>query len=86
MLLSPHVIVMGGGVMKSPPLLPAVRRWTLRLLAGYPKATPLAGDLTAYVVPPALGDRAGVLGALALAEETIPHRDHGRSGVACARE
>ena len=86
MLLSPHVIVMGGGVMKSPALLPAVRRWTLRLLAGYPKATPLAGDLTAYVVPPALGDRAGVLGALALAEETIPHRDHGRSGVACARE
>ena len=86
LLLSPHVIVMGGGVMKSPPLLPAVRRWTLRLLAGYPQAAPLAGDLSAYVVPPALGDRAGVLGALALAEETFPQRDPGKRGATRARE
>jgi fructokinase len=67
MLLSPHVIVMGGGVMKSPPLLPAVRRWSGRLLAGYPRSPRLEGDLAAYIVPPALGDRAGALGALALA-------------------
>jgi len=67
MLLSPHVIVMGGGVMKSPPLLPAVRRCTARLLAGYPRSPRLEGDLAAYIVPPALGDRAGALGALALA-------------------
>jgi fructokinase len=68
MLLAPDVIVMGGGVMKSPPLLPAVRRWSRRLLAGYPQSPRLAGDLEAYIVPPALGDRAGALGALALAE------------------
>jgi fructokinase len=75
MLLSPHVIVMGGGVMKSPPLLPAVRSWTQRLLAGYPLAPRLAGDLAAYIVPPALGDRAGALGALAIAARALAHSD-----------
>jgi len=71
-LLSPHVVVMGGGVMKSPPLLPAVRRWTARLLAGYPQSPRLEGDLAPYIVPPALGDRAGALGALALAATVGP--------------
>jgi fructokinase len=67
LLLSPELIVIGGGVMKSPPLLPAVRRWTRELLAGYLQRSRLSGELDEYVVPPALGDRAGVLGALALA-------------------
>jgi fructokinase len=66
-LLAPHLVIVGGGVSASPPVLPAVRGWTRRLLAGYPAAPRLAGDLGAYIVPPALGDRAGVLGALALA-------------------
>jgi fructokinase len=65
MLLSPHRIVMGGGVMKNPPLLPAVRSWTRMLLAGYLPA--LERPLDDYIVAPHLGDRAGVLGALALA-------------------
>ena len=67
MLLSPHVLVMGGGVMKNPPLLPAVRAWTKRLLAGYLQSPRLDGALESYIVPPVLGDRAGGLGALALA-------------------
>jgi fructokinase len=67
LLLSPHVIALGGGVMKSPPLLGAVRGWTRRLLAGYPHSPRLEGDLSSYLVPPALGDRTGALGALALA-------------------
>ncbi len=73
MLLSPHLIVMGGGLMKSPPLLPAVRGWTRRLLAGYPQAAPLEGSLERYIVPPALGDRTGALGALALAAQVLRH-------------
>ncbi len=77
MLLSPHVIVMGGGVMKSPPLLPAVRGWTRHLLAGYPHSAPLAGSLERYIVKPALGDRAGALGALALAAGTLEPRAPG---------
>lgn len=68
MLLSPHVIILGGGVMKNPPLMPAVRRWTRALLGGYPDLRALEGSLDHYIVAPALGDRAGALGALALAE------------------
>jgi fructokinase len=58
--LSPQLIILGGGVMKQPPLLPLVRRRVAGLLAGYL-------DLPELVAP-ALGDRAGVLGALELAK------------------
>jgi fructokinase len=67
MFLSPEVIVIGGGVAKSAPVLPAVRRWTASLLGGYPQLAALEGPLDRYIVPPLLGDRAGVRGALALA-------------------
>ena len=74
MLLSPRLIVLGGGVMKGAPLLPATRRWTTRLLAGYPRLALLEGDLGGYLVPPGLGDRAGALGALALAGRALAAR------------
>lgn len=68
-LVSPHRILLGGGVMSGGRLLPAVRRETGRLLAGYPRAERLLGGLEDYLQAPALGDRAGALGALALAEQ-----------------
>jgi len=71
MMLSPHMIVMGGGVMKSPPLLASVRSWLPRILAGYPRSPRLEGSLDEYIQPPTLGDRAGALGALALAAEAF---------------
>lgn len=64
--LSPQRIVLGGGVMKQPALLPLVRSRLAELIGGY-GAPELAGSIDGYVVPAALGDRAGVLGALALA-------------------
>jgi fructokinase len=73
-LLSPQLIVIGGGVAKGPRLLPAVRRHTARLLAGYPQSPLLEGALDGYIVPPALGDRAGALGALALAGRALAAR------------
>jgi fructokinase len=65
--LSPQRIVLGGGVMKQPLLLPLVRKQVSELLAGYISAPELDGELDDYVVTPALGDRAGVLGSLELA-------------------
>ena len=67
--LSPQRIVMGGGVMESPQLLPLVRRELKALLNGYIQAPALLDDLEGYVVAPALGRRSGVLGALVLAEQ-----------------
>ncbi len=65
--LSPRRIVVGGGVAAQPVLLPMVRVEVARLLGGYVQASALRDGLDAYVVPPALGGRAGVLGAMALA-------------------
>lgn len=62
--LSPRRIVLGGGVMGTPGLIERVRVAAGKLAAGY--FGPLGlGEL---VVPPALGDQAGLLGALALAQ------------------
>jgi len=68
-ILSPQRIILGGGVMDQPQLLPLVRKKLLTLNNGYirhPNLTPEGID--AYVVSPGLGNRAGILGALALAE------------------
>ena len=66
-VMSPQRVILGGGVMKQPSLLPLVRARTRELLAGYVVAPGLSAGLEEYIVSPALGDRAGVLGAIELA-------------------
>ncbi len=68
-VLSPERIILGGGVMKRPGLLPCVQERLRELLAGYVDAPELKHAIRDFVVPPGLGDRAGVLGAIALAQE-----------------
>ena len=65
--VSPQRVILGGGVMKQPTLLPLVRQRTRELLAGYVSAQELGDGIDEYLVPPTLGDRAGVLGAIELA-------------------
>jgi fructokinase len=67
--LSPQRIVIGGGVMQHQHLFPRVRRELAALLNGYIQASVLRDDFEHYVVPPQLGNRSGVLGALILAEQ-----------------
>ena len=67
--LSPRRIILGGGVMTRQQLFPLIRREVQELLNGYVQAVQVLGDIDRYVVPPALGERAGVLGALALARQ-----------------
>ena len=54
--------------VKTPGLMQAVRSRTSALLAGYVAGDRLEGDLTDYIVPPALGDDAGLTGAIMLAQ------------------
>jgi fructokinase len=68
LVLSPERIVVGGGVGQRPSLLAAVRAELAAQLAGYLTLPPL----DAFVVPPGLGARAGVLGAVALAAALAP--------------
>ena len=69
--LSPQRIILGGGVMSQPHLFPLVRAETLRLLNGYVRSPQILEKIDEYIVPPALGARAGVLGAFALAKAAI---------------
>jgi fructokinase len=64
--VSPQRIIVGGGVMAEP-LFPLVRRRTLHWLGGYIDRSEILSHIERYIVPPALGARAGVLGALCLA-------------------
>lgn len=68
-ILSPQRIVMGGGVMEQPQLLPLVRRKVQELLNGYIQVPEVLEEINDYIVPPTLGQRAGVLGAIALAQQ-----------------
>jgi fructokinase len=72
--LSPQRIILGGGVMKRPGLLALVRARMRELLAGYIAAPELTDAIDDYVVAPALGDRAGVLGAIELARRVALER------------
>ena len=66
--LSPQKIIIGGGVPRHPTLLNRIRTKLAAQLNGYVRAPQVLGPLDDYVVAPALGDRAGVLGAIALAQ------------------
>jgi fructokinase len=60
--LSPERILIGGGVMRQTQLYEMVSREAGRILAGYVEKLPT-------IMPPGLGDFAGVLGAMALAAQ-----------------
>jgi fructokinase len=67
-VLSPERIVVGGGVAHHDGLLNLVRRDVLALMNGYLEATAVRDDIADYITLPQLGMRAGVLGAIALAQ------------------
>jgi fructokinase len=61
--LSPQRVVLGGGVMRRAGLYPMIREKVTAFLNAYIDAP--------GIVPPRLGDRAGVLGAIALAQAVL---------------
>lgn len=65
--LSPHKIVLGGGVMHQEQLFPLIRTQVSELLHGYVNTKELS-DLNNYIVPPSLGDNQGIMGCLQLAK------------------
>ncbi len=70
-ILSPQRIILGGGVMEQKQLFPMIRQETQRWLSGYVKSPDILEQIDSYIVPPGLGSRAGVLGAIALAKNCI---------------
>lgn len=67
-VLSPQRIILGGGVMQQAHLFPLIREKVKASLNGYIQSASILREAEAFIVPPGLGNRAGVLGALALAQ------------------
>jgi fructokinase len=68
-VMEPGRVIFGGGVMDTPDLLCRVREEAGGLSSGYFK-----GKATDIIVAPELGDRAGLLGGLALAMDAAKNR------------
>lgn len=67
--LSPHRVVLGGGVGSAVHLLPRVRGAFLEAIQGYvPRKELTASKIDQYLVAPGLAEHSGIAGAFALAE------------------
>jgi len=73
-LMSPERIILGGGVMAQAHLFERIHERTAALVGGYLDHERLCGGAGAYISPPALGGRAGVVGALAMAEALVAQK------------
>jgi fructokinase len=69
--LSPQMIILGGGVLDQPQLLPMVHDKIRASLRGYVQHPAILDHIEQYIVRPGLGNRAGVLGAIALAHDAL---------------
>jgi fructokinase len=67
--LSPRKIILGGGVMQQEQLFSMIHAETLKLLNGYVQSPTILDRIEDYIVAPGLGARAGVMGAIALAQQ-----------------
>lgn len=71
LLLSPKKIILGGGVMHQMQLFPLIREEVRKNLNGYINHELLLDHLDEFIVPPGLGDNAGLTGSLALGLEAL---------------
>ena len=65
---SPQKIVIGGGVVQQAHMLPLIQQKVQKILGGYVQSAQITQHIDQYIVLPGLGNRSGVLGAIALAE------------------
>ena len=70
--ISPQRMIIGGGVLQQESLLPMVRKNVHELIRGFVPLPASRNDSDSYIVLPALGQKAGVLGAIALAQQATP--------------
>ena len=71
LILSPKKIIMGGGVMKQAQVFSLVHQQVQELLNGYVAVPQIIERMDEYIVSPALGDDAGIIGALMLAKQAF---------------
>lgn len=64
---SPRRIILGGGVSQHPGLIQSVRCKVKQFMNGYVQSSMVLDRIDDYILPPALGNRSGGLGAIAMA-------------------
>ncbi|MGB7087998.1 MAG: ROK family protein [Phormidesmis sp.] len=71
LMLSPERIIIGGGVMEQKQLFSLVREQVRSKLNGYVGVPQIIDNIEAYIVPPKLGGKAGILGSFVLAQRAL---------------
>lgn len=71
LVTSPEKIILGGGVMHQKELFPLIHKKVQDKLGGYIHRKEILTDIDSYIVPPVLGDNAGIMGAFLLAQKRI---------------
>lgn len=69
--VSPEKIILGGGVSKQQHLFPRIREQLKTLLNGYVDHPAVLDTNSGYIIPPGLGDHAGITGAVALGLQAL---------------
>lgn len=73
LLLSPKKVILGGGVMHQQQLFSLIREAVKKNLNGYVSASEIIEGIDSYIVPPGLGENAGLAGALALGIKALSY-------------
>lgn len=71
LILSPERIILGGGVMEQSQLFPLIRSQVRERLNAYLDVPQIITDTDSYIVPPHLGNKAGIMGAFVLAQQAM---------------
>lgn len=71
LILSPEIILIGGGVAQQGHLFPKIRSAFKKHMNGYMDHPVLNGDLEDYIIYPKNGQNAGLVGAMYLAKQAI---------------
>jgi fructokinase len=67
--LAPQKIILGGGVMQHKNILNLIHKKVKEILNNYIQVPELIENINKYIVLPGLGNRSGILGAIALAKK-----------------
>jgi fructokinase len=67
---SPQRIVLSGDVMQRQEIFPMIHHHVQNILIGYVQAPDILERIDRFIVPPGLGNRSGILGAIALVIES----------------
>lgn len=70
LILSPQMVILGGGVMNQEQLFPRIRSYVKKMINGYIKTKEME-DLEHYIVPASLHDNQGIMGALELGRRAL---------------